>query len=57
VAELWTLKKSMRLDEDQVYYIDHPKMGIMLSVKSYQPLLLNPPAVDSDSEISSLVSE
>jgi hypothetical protein len=47
----------MRLDEDQVYYIDHPKMGIMLSVKSYQPLLLNPPAVDSDSEISSLVSE
>ncbi len=36
VTELWTLKKSMRLDENEVYYIDHPKMGIMLSIKSYR---------------------
>jgi len=62
VTELWTLKKSMRLDENEVYYIDHPKMGIMLSIKSYEPVLLNPqpPAESVDrigEEIGDLTSE
>lgn len=57
VTELWTLKKSMRLDENQVYYIDHPRMGIMVSIKSYQPVLLNPPPIDSDNQTSDPVSE
>ena len=54
VAQLWTLKKSLRLDEDEVYYIDHPKMGILVSIKSYQPLLLNP---QQSAEIDEPVAE
>ena len=43
IAELWTLNRSVRLDEAEVYYLDHPKMGLLVSIKSYQPVLLNPP--------------
>ena len=46
IAKVWTLNKSMRLDEGEVYYIDHPRMGAIVTVKSYSPLLLNPPAIE-----------
>jgi hypothetical protein len=58
VSDLWTLKRSMRLDEQEVYYIDHPRMGIMVSIKSHEPLLLNPqPAADLEAETSELITE
>jgi len=47
IAELWTLNRSVRLDEAEVYYLDHPKMGLLVSIKSYQPVLLNPPVTES----------
>lgn len=46
VAKVWTLNKSMRLDEGEVYYIDHPRMGAIVTVKSYSPLLLNPQTIE-----------
>ena len=51
VAKVWTLDKSMRLDEGEVYYIDHPRMGAIVTVKSYSPLLLNPQTIEETEEI------
>ena len=51
VAKVWTLNKSMRLDEGEVYYIDHPRMGAIVTVKSYSPLLLNPQTIEETEEI------
>lgn len=42
VASVWVLNRSKRIDEDEIYYIDHPQMGAMVTIKSYQPVLLNP---------------
>ena len=50
ITELWTLNRSVRLDEAEVYYIDHPKMGLLVSIKSYQPVLLNPPVTETAEE-------
>jgi len=42
VASVWVLNRSKRIDEDEIYYIDHPQMGAIVTIKSYQPALLNP---------------
>lgn len=47
VETVWVLKKSKRLEENSVYYIDHPEMGIMLTIKAFTPELLNPPEQES----------
>ena len=39
---VWTFNQSRRLHKGEVYYLDHPQIGIMLTVKAYQPPLLNP---------------
>jgi hypothetical protein len=39
---LWTFNQSRRLQEAEVYYLDHPQIGIILTIKAYQPQLLNP---------------
>jgi hypothetical protein len=39
---VWTFNQSRRLQKGEVYYLDHPQIGIMLTVKAYQPQLLNP---------------
>lgn len=49
VAELWTFDQSKRIEEQQSYYIDHPKMGIMLTIIPYQPQPINPPPDQTDS--------
>ena len=45
ISSVWVLNKSKRIEEKTVYYIDHPMMGVMLTVKGYEPPLLNPPPV------------
>jgi hypothetical protein len=42
VASVWVLNRSKRIDEDEIYYIDHPQMGAIVTIKPYQPTLLNP---------------
>jgi hypothetical protein len=43
VDTVWVLNKSKRIEEQAIYYIDHPEMGIMLTIKSFVPELINPP--------------
>jgi hypothetical protein len=43
VDTVWILNKSKRIEEQTIYYIDHPEMGIMLTIKPVVPELLNPP--------------
>ena len=42
VKTLWTFDQSKRLEEQQSYYIDHPKMGVLVTIIPYEPELLNP---------------
>ncbi len=42
VSALWTIDKSQRLKSSEVHYLDHPKIGIILTIHGHQPLLLNP---------------
>ena len=41
VSALWTIDKSQRLKSSEVHYLDHPKIGIILTIHGHQPLLLN----------------
>lgn len=42
VSTLWTFDQSKRLEEEQSYYLDHPKMGILVTIKSHQVEITNP---------------
>jgi len=42
VKTLWTFDQSKRLEEQQSYYIDHPKMGVLVTIIPYEPEVLNP---------------
>lgn len=50
IASLWTFDQSKRIEEQQSYYIDHPKMGILLTVIPYQPQPLNSPKPEQQSD-------
>jgi hypothetical protein len=50
VKSLWTFDQSKRLEEQQSYYIDHPKMGVMLTIIPYEPEVLNPPLEETMAE-------
>ena len=43
ISSVWVLNKSKRIEEETVYYIDHPMMGVLVTIKGYEPPLLNPP--------------
>jgi len=51
VTEVWSIKQSKRIEEQSVYYLDHPELGIMLTIKSYEPQPTNPPPVIEDTEV------
>lgn len=58
VASVWVLDRSKRIDEDEIYYIDHPQMGAIVTIKSYSPELLNPlPAATDEIVEASEVGE
>ncbi len=42
VSSLWVFNQSKRLEEQQSYYLDHPKMGILVTIKSHQVEITNP---------------
>ena len=54
IEEIWPIKQTKRIQLDEVYYIDHPHMGALISIKSYEPVPINlPPPSEyvEDSEI------
>lgn len=43
IKEIWPIRQSKRIQEDEVYYIDHPQMGALVTIKSFEPLPINLP--------------
>ncbi len=42
LSSLWVFDQSRRLEEQQSYYLDHPKMGILVTIKSHEVEITNP---------------
>jgi hypothetical protein len=49
VSALWIFNRSKRVDEKEIYYLDHPQMGAIVTIKAYEPELLNPPTGEAES--------
>jgi len=45
ILEIWPIKQSKRIEENSIYYLDHPELGVMLTIKSYDPEPLNPQVI------------
>ncbi len=43
ISTLWIFDQSKRLEKQQSYYLDHPKMGILVTIKSHEVEITNPP--------------
>ena len=43
IEAVWPIKQSKRIQEEDVYYIDHPQMGALVSIKPYEPVPINMP--------------
>ncbi|MDG2018508.1 MAG: CsiV family protein [Porticoccaceae bacterium] len=41
IEAIWPIKQSKRIQTDEVYYIDHPYMGALVTIKSYSPEPIN----------------
>ena len=41
---VWPIRHSKRIEEGEIYYLDHPEIGIMVLVKNYLPEPLNVPS-------------
>jgi hypothetical protein len=53
VTAVWPINQSKRIEEEKVYYLDHPELGIMLTIKRYEPRPINPqPSDRNDSALS-----
>ncbi|HIG67932.1 MAG TPA: hypothetical protein EYQ44_09035 [Porticoccaceae bacterium] len=48
IAEIWPIKQSKRIEENSVYYLDHPELGVMLTIKTHEPEPLNPQVIIDD---------
>jgi hypothetical protein len=48
IAEIWPIKQSKRIEENSVYYLDHPELGVMLTIKTYEPEPLNSHVIIDD---------
>ena len=54
ILEIWPIKQSKRIEENSIYYLDHPELGVMLTIKTYEPEPLNPQAInEAEDEIES----
>lgn len=42
LSSLWVFDQSKRLEEQQNYYLDHPKMGILVRIKPHKVEITNP---------------
>lgn len=45
IEAIWPIKQSKRIQEEEVYYIDHPQMGALVSIKAYEPVPINMPSL------------
>ena len=54
ILEVWPIKQSKRIEENSIYYLDHPELGVMLTIKPYEPEPLNPQAIDETEEVIEL---
>jgi hypothetical protein len=43
IKAIWPIKQSKLIQEEEVYYIDHPQMGALVSIKAYEPVPINLP--------------
>ena len=43
IEAVWPIKQSKRIQEEEVYYIDHPQIGVLVSIKPYEPVPINMP--------------
>lgn len=41
VKEVWPIKHSKRIQVSEVYYIDHPQMGALVTIKKFEPTPIN----------------
>jgi hypothetical protein len=57
VDTVWILNKSKRIEEQTIFYIDHPEMGIMLTIKPVVPELLNPPEQPLDPQVEGFAQD
>lgn len=48
IEAIWPIKQSKRIQEEEVYYIDHPQMGALVSIKAYEPVPINLPPMQPD---------
>ena len=48
IEAIWPIKQSKRIQEEEVYYIDHPQMGALVSIKPYEPVPINLPPMQPD---------
>jgi hypothetical protein len=55
IKEIWPIKQSKRIQLDEVYYIDHPHMGALISIKSFEPVPINLPPLTETAEDSDIV--
>lgn len=51
IDTLWVMNKSQRLQEGDVYYLDHPEMGAFVTIQSYHPEPINLPTAAADIEV------
>jgi hypothetical protein len=50
IKEIWPIKQSKRIQPDEVYYIDHPHMGALISIKPFEPVPINLPPLTETAE-------
>jgi hypothetical protein len=57
LSSLWVFDQSKRLEEQQSYYLDHPKMGILVTIKSHEVEITNPlEEIEPELETAALTS-
>jgi hypothetical protein len=45
-SSIWPIRHSKRIEEGEIYYLDHPKIGIIVLIKSYLPEPINLPKAE-----------
>jgi hypothetical protein len=56
VSSLWVFDQSKRIEQQQSYYLDHPKMGILVTIKSHEVVITNPQEEQVTLETASVIS-
>jgi hypothetical protein len=58
IKEIWPIKQSKRIQPDEVYYIDHPHMGALISIKPFEPVPINlPPLTETAKDTDIAITE